>query len=434
MFREILQYFPMRRKSAILYAFGVRLSGPKAFRDAHVTDKTHRSTSGRSGWPQWIGDISAAFADIGTFLPLVIGMLALGLYDAGGILTGFGVFAIATGLIYRRPVPVQPMKAIAALAITGGMTAAAVSASGVIIGATLVVLGLTGLINHLARVVPRTILFGVQVGLGLSLIATSAGMAGSEWWIAVGLLGFLAALQFTGLRTAGCLIILSGAIAWSLGYGTGGSPSAELEWFVPGLVAFGFADAWQALETGVIPQLALTVTNAVLLTAAIAADYFPQERSRISARNLSLSSGGLNLLLAPFGAMPMCHGAGGLAAQYSQGARTGLAPVTFGLTCLAIGLIAAPNALSLLALVPIAVVAAFLAFAGFQLMNVQRLTMLRPACLTIIAATALTCILVNAAAGLAVGWMAELLRSRLMQRYAILSPAGAGVSYRSTRR
>jgi SulP family sulfate permease len=378
-----------------------------------VTRASAPESATGQGWPRWVGDVSGAFADLGTFLPLVIGLLVLGAYDASGLLVGFGIFAIATGLLYRRPVPVQPMKAIAALAITGAMTASGVMASGLIIGLVLLVLGVTGLINHLERVVPRTILFGIQLGLGLSLIVTSAGLAGSALWLGLAVLGLLAALQFSGLRAMGCLIVLAGAIVWSLAFGSAPLPGGAIGWNFPSLNGFDLPALQQALETGVLPQLALTVTNAVLLTAALSADYFPQDRHRITARNLTLSSGGLNLLLAPFGAMPMCHGAGGLAAHYSQGARTGLAPVVFGGTCLALGVLAGPGALAWLLLVPMPVIAALLAFAGFQLMNVRRLQALRPTCLAIVGLTALICVFGNVAVGLFVGLLAELARSRL---------------------
>ncbi|MCP5367992.1 MAG: sulfate transporter, partial [Hyphomicrobiales bacterium] len=64
-----------------------------------------------------LGELSGAVADLGTFLPLVIGVLAVGGFDAAGVLTGFGLFALAVAVFYRRPVPVQPMKAVSALAI-----------------------------------------------------------------------------------------------------------------------------------------------------------------------------------------------------------------------------------------------------------------------------------------------------------------------------
>jgi len=53
---------------------------------------------------------SSEFADLGTFLPLVLGLIVVAGFDPVGLL-GFGLFAIVTGVVYRRPIAVQPMKA-----------------------------------------------------------------------------------------------------------------------------------------------------------------------------------------------------------------------------------------------------------------------------------------------------------------------------------
>jgi len=363
----------------------------------------------------WIGDVSGAFADLGTFLPLVIGLLVVGSYNPAGLLVGFGIFAIATGLFYRRPVPVQPMKAVAALAITGAISPAAVALSGLVIGGVLVVLGAFGLIDRLERLVPRTVLLGIQLALGLSLIATSVALLGGELWLGLLVLAALAALQLTALRSAGCLILLFGAVVWSLAFGAAELPAEAAGWHLPGLAMVETAALSEALGSAVLPQLALTVTNAVLLTAALSADYFPDpdSRARVSPRNLALSSGLFNLVLAPFGAFPMCHGAGGLAAQYAQGARTGLAPILFGAACLLLGVLTGPQALAWLSLVPLPVVAALLAYAGWQLADVGRLFAVRRDCLVIIALTVAASVLVNPAVGLLAGVGAERLRARL---------------------
>ena len=64
--------------------------------------------------------------------------------DPVGLLVGFGLFAWATALIYRRPVPVQPMKVVAALVIAGGLTATEVAATGILLGVILCVLRRAG--------------------------------------------------------------------------------------------------------------------------------------------------------------------------------------------------------------------------------------------------------------------------------------------------
>jgi SulP family sulfate permease len=376
---------------------------------------------GRALWPRLLGDVSGAFADLGTFLPLVIGLLLLNRVDPSGLLVGFGLFALATGAIYRLPMPVQPMKAVAAVAIAGGLDAAAMTASGLLLGVTLLVLGLTGLIGRLDRLVPRTVLFGIQLGLGLQLVLAAIGLAEGQLWLAA--LALLALLLFQAsarLRPVACLLLLAGAVLWSLAAGAILPPAAaEAAPFGLDLGAFRALDAAAfgvALETVYLPQLALTVTNAVLLTAALSADLFPEHRARVSPKRLALSSGALNILLAPLGAMPMCHGAGGLAAQYHQGARTGLAPALFGSACLLLALLAGTDALAWLLLVPMPVVAVVLAYAGIQLAYPRRLAGLRPQCLTIIALTALTAVFWNVAVALVAGLLAEHLRSTLNAR------------------
>jgi hypothetical protein len=212
------------------------------------------TSESETGWisPKtwWIGDLSGAFADLGTFLPLVIGLLLLGDHDPSGLLVGFGVFALATGAVYRLPVPVQPMKVVAALAITGGMSAAALSASGMLIGVTLLILGLSGLIGKLDRLVPRTVLFGIQLGLGLHLVMISAELSGGHVWLTALILAALLVLQTSPIRWMGCLLLLAGSIAWSLAYGVAALPPLSVGWYVPGLVGLDLQAFGEALKVG----------------------------------------------------------------------------------------------------------------------------------------------------------------------------------------
>lgn len=371
-----------------------------------ATDQKVNQTKNR-----WLGDLSGAFADLGTFLPLVIGLLLIGQHDPSGLLIGFGAFALATGLIYRKPIPVQPMKVVVALAIAGGMGAGALAASGLLLGIILLVLGLSGLIDKLDRIVPRTVLIGVQLGLGVHLVLVGIELTGSALWLGALILALLLAFQATTLRSIGCLLLLIVSISWSMLSGDAALPSMTIGWHLPSLINLNPAAFLEALEVGFLPQLALTVTNAVILTAVLAKNYFPDDHPKITPRKLAISSGGLNLLLIPFGAIPMCHGAGGLAAHYHQGARSGLAPIMFGSACLVLGLLFADDALKCLLLVPLPVVAAILAYAGLQLANPRQLISISRTCLVIVLTTAFVSVLINVAVGLVFGLFAELLRS-----------------------
>ena len=185
---------------------------------------------------------------------------------------------------------------------------------------------------------------------------------------------------------------------------------------LPALLLPGADDFAAAAGTSLLPQMALTLTNAVLLTALIAADYFPCETDRITPRRLALTTGVLNLVLAPFGALPMCHGAGGLPAQYRFGARTGLAPVIFGTACIVLALLAGETAAQWLALVPVAVVAAMLAFAGIQLVNVKKLASVRTDCYPAIAAVTVISVAFGVTWGLLAGLVIEFGRNALRDR------------------
>ena len=72
-------------------------------------------------------------------------------------------------------------------------------------------------------------------------------------------------------------------------------------------------------------------------------------------------------MLAPFGALPMCHGAGGLAAHYRFGARTGTAPLLLGLALLLMACLPGQWSLALMAAIPAAGLGALLLVAAWQL-------------------------------------------------------------------
>jgi MFS superfamily sulfate permease-like transporter len=358
-----------------------------------------------------LGDASGAFADLGTFLPLVLGVLMVRHFDPTGLLAGFGVAALVTAALYRRPVPVQPMKAVAAIVIATGISQQAVAAGGLLIGLILVLLAVSGSIAVLARWVPRPVLTGVQLGIGLHLIVAGFRLVSDGWIVGAASLAALLALQLTRFKPLAALAVLITSAAWALQH-SGGMPSPSPGFYLPELTLPHWRDGWTALQTLALPQLPLTLTNAVLAPAAIALSLFPEDGARISARRLALSSGLLNVLLAPLGAFPMCHGAGGLVVQYKFGARTGLAPALFGLSCLALGLLFGPDALVLLGVLPLAAVGALLVVAGGELALSKRLFDAGQDSLAVILLTGVIAVTVNIATGFVVGILAEILRRR----------------------
>lgn len=355
-------------------------------------------------------ELSGALGDLGTLLPLMLGTIAVVGLAPTPVLLGFGLFYIASALYYRLPIPVQPMKAVAAVLLTAQVSPAGLAASGVMIGVVLLVLGVTGWIRRLARLVPQSVLAGLQLGLGLALALVSAGLMATAPVIAAVTVGLLVAFQFAP-RWPSALIALAAAIALARLLDVSGmtiAATASAAFAIPPLPSL--AETERAFSLYVLPQLSLTFTNAVLITSLIAGDYFGERAAHVTPARLSITSGLANLLLTPFGALPMCHGAGGLAAHYRFGARSGAAPLALGLALIAFALLPGGFGLAILAAIPAAALGALLLMASSELALTKRLFDSKPSCWPVIAVTAGATLWVNPFWGLLSGSVAELLR------------------------
>lgn len=364
-------------------------------------------------------ELGGAFGDLGTLLPLMLGAIAVAGSPPTAVIGGFAVFYIATGLYYRLPIPVQPMKAVAAVLLTAGIAPASLAFSGVVIGVVLLILGVTGWIAHLARIVPQSVLTGLQLGLGLALALVSLDLMATAPLLGAVVLALLLGLLLRP-RIPSALIVLAIAVVLGRLFDMPG-----ISFGVPAAAAFlaptlpSLAEAERAVSQLVLPQLSLTFTNAVVLTALIAGDYFGDRAAHVTPARLSVTSGLANLLMTPFGALPMCHGAGGLAAHYRFGARSGTAPLVLGLILLALAAMPSAAGVAALGAVPAAGLGALLLVAAGELAISKRLYDSKPSCWPVIAVTAGVTVWVDPFWGLLAGSGAELLRVatlRLLQR------------------
>lgn len=378
-------------------------------------------TSGPNGdsplpfWRRLPSEAAGACGDLGTFIPHVVGAMTVAGLAPAGVLTGFGAFFIASGLFYGLPMAVQPMKAVSAVLVTGQAGPGEVAAAGVVLGLVLLLLGVTGTIGWLARVIPQSVSAGLQLGLGLSMGVLGLELIWRTPWLGVPALALLGALMLLP-RLPAAPVMLAAAVA--AGWAGGLMPMPQdvaLAWSGLSLVAMPtWGQIWRGVEMLVVPQLPLTLTNAVIVTALVARDLFPAASGRASERNLALTTGLANLALAPMGAMPMCHGAGGLQAQHRFGARTGLAPILLGCVLLVLGLGLAGSASQLIGLIPLAAVGALLLVAGGDLAMSRRLFDAQPSCWPVIAVAAGVTLAFNPAIGLVVGCVGEVVRKAIV--------------------
>lgn len=309
-------------------------------------------------------EFAGAFGDLGTDLPLLVGVVLATGMDAPAAFVAFGALQILSGLAYRLPMPVQPLKAMAAIAIAGKIAPPLLAAGGLIVGATMLLLANAGALEWIARTVPKPVVRGIQVGLGIQLLTLAltrflpAGGT-SGWLLAVTALGIIAAMRHNRRLPAGLVVLTLG-----LGY-------AAVTWPADIAGPWGFhlpslPDRWPAADEFsraalllALPQIALSLGNSVLATQQVVTDFFP-ERKPLTVQRIGTTYGLMNLVAVPLGGLPVCHGSGGIVGHYVFGARTGGSAIIYGSALLVAGLFLVGDPAAFQRLVPGPVLGALL--------------------------------------------------------------------------
>lgn len=333
-----------------------------------------------------IQELGGALGDLGTLLPLMVALILFNGLNATSVLVGVGLFYIVSGLYYRIPMPVQPLKAVSAIAISLGLSASVIGAAGLLMGAILLFLSLTNLVSVVVKLFPRPVVRGIQLSIGLILLRKGIELAFSR---RIFISGTAASFDSGQLSTGLLLAVATVAIfivfkfvvfkqtqhfppslamlTFGLGIGVIYSPISgfdQLNHAFPSIALPSTADFWLALTVLVIAQLPLTLGNAVVGTWDTARTYFQDQARHVSPRALTTSTGLANITVGLLGGMPMCHGSGGLTAHYKLGARTGGANLMVGALLLTLGILFGSAALPLLALIPLSVLGVLLAIVG----------------------------------------------------------------------
>lgn len=318
-----------------------------------------------------VAELAGAFGDLGTLIPFVVGYIAVMKVDPLGILFMFGLSELVVGLFYKTPIPVQPMKAIggAAIASGGAMSAGMICGAGLFTGLVWFVLGATRTVNLATKLAAKPVVRGIMLGLGLLFVAEGIQMMLVTPWLgAVGLAMTFALLTRRRFPAMFALLILGAIATWLL------DPAhARLVLSTPPsfrFPVFTFARmSWGDFVAGTlvlaIPQLPLTIGNAVIAIRAENNELFPDRP--VTDRMMAVSQGIMNLVSAPFGGIPLCHGAGGMAGHVRFGARTGGSLVMLGVIMMTLALFFSGSVGLLFQIFPRAVLGVILFFAGAEL-------------------------------------------------------------------
>jgi SulP family sulfate permease len=340
-------------------------------------------------------EAAGSLGDLGTLLPIAIGMILINGLNPNGLFFSIGLFYILAGIYFGVTVPIQPMKVIGAYAIATGVNASQILASGVLMALILLLVGVTGAVSVLGRYTPKSVVRGVQLSTGAILMAQGVKfMIGTSTFqvirqvaepyltlqslgplpigIVIGVVGGLLTLFLVDNRRlpAGLVLVLCGVLV-GLSLGTHhGFEKLQVGINLPKIMPFSIPsgpDFSLAFLLLVLPQIPMTLGNAVIAYADLSKQYFGEASGRVTYRSACISMALANLMSFLTGGMPLCHGAGGLAAHYRFGARTAGSNLIVGSIFIILVVLLGTHMLSILYLVPMSILGVLLLFAGGQL-------------------------------------------------------------------
>lgn len=339
-------------------------------------------------------ELAGAFGDLGTLLPIAIAMVLFNGLNPLGLFMSIGVYYLLSGVYYGITVPIQPMKVIGAYAIATAISPNQILASSLLMGVSMLLIGLTGAIDLIRKITPNSVIRGVQLSTGALLISggvkfmtgTSTYQAlrqAAEPHLAVQSIGGVPISLIIGVAAAivtlllldnkrypAGLIVVAGGFITGLVFGARVTLDGGIGIHLPEIFPFGFpdgADFTFALFALVLPQLPMSLGNAVLAYTDLSKEYFGSLSSRVTNRSACVSMALANFLSFCLGGMPLCHGAGGLAAHYRFGARTAGSNVMIGILFGALAILLGDDIVGIFNLLPMSVLGALLVFAGSQL-------------------------------------------------------------------
>jgi len=313
-------------------------------------------------------ELAGSTGDFGTLFPLAIGYFVVNGLNPAGLLVMMGLANILTGVIYRLPMPIEPMKVLAATAIAQRWSPSLVYAAGFGTGIIWLILSFTGLVTKIAAITPKSVVRGIQVALGIMLAIEGFKMVFTGWILGVVSIFIVVLLRNNRYAPAAIVLMVLGVAV--MGFKGELAGVANFGFTLPPITIFSPIEIWQGLVLAGFAQIALTTTNAVIATSTLITEYFPSKA--VSEKKLALDHGIMNIISPFFGGMPMCHGAGGLAGQYYFGARTGGANIIEGIIEISLGLFLAGSIATLFALFPEGIIGAMLLLIGIQLTGFAR--------------------------------------------------------------
>ncbi len=316
---------------------------------------------------EWAG----AFGDIGTDFPLVVGMVLAAGLDPASVLVMYGLMQIMTACIYQRPLPVQPLKAVAAIVITQKLAGPVVYGGGLAIAVIMLFLVLTGALNWLAKIVPKCVVRGIQLGLGISLASLAlkdyVARDGFNGYILAGVSFVLVLLLLPNKKFPAALAIIGLGLIYAFVFNISLLDlRSGVGFHLPSFYLPTGKDILSGLVLLAIPQIPLSLGNSILATRQVNDDLFPQKP--LTVRKIGITYSLMNFISPLWGGIPVCHGSGGMMGHYAFGARTGGSLLIYGGVYLCLGLFFSQEFATVIKIFPMPVLGVILFVEALALM------------------------------------------------------------------
>jgi len=317
-----------------------------------------------------IRELGGALGDWGTLIPFIIGYVSIVGLNPAGIFFCLGITNIILGIRFNLPLPVQPQKTIGTVAISQKWNPSLVISTGFGTGIIWTILGFTKLLEKIVKKVPTVTIRGIQLGLGLILGWTALLLLTSNILLGIISIAIIILLINNKRIPSAIILVLLGVILLFI---TNTVNLSDIRFNLPlfNFMLINWGDLLFGMLIAGIAQLFLTLTNVMIATISLIKDLFPEKKDSISSSSLSINMGIMNLFSPFLGGIPLCHGSGGLAAQYAFGARTGGSMILEGILEIILGLFFSETLFLFFRSFPQAILGAMLLYTAFLLARIS---------------------------------------------------------------
>ncbi|MFX0058667.1 MAG: putative sulfate/molybdate transporter [Candidatus Hodarchaeota archaeon] len=315
-------------------------------------------------------ELGGALGDWGTLIPFIIGYVSIVGLNPAGIFFCLGITNIILGIKFNLPLPVQPQKTIGTVAISQKWNPSLVISTGFGTGIIWTILGFTKILEKIIKKVPTVTVRGIQLGLGLILGWTALLLLSSNLFLGIISIAIIILLINNRRIPSAVILVLLGVFLLFI---TNTVHFSDIKFNLPSFnfMLINWSDLLLGMLVAGIAQLFLTLTNVMIATISLVKDLFPDKKDYISSSSLAVNMGIMNLFSPFLGGVPLCHGSGGLAAQYAFGARTGGSMILEGILEISLGLFFSETLFLFFNNFPQAILGAMLLYTAFLLARIS---------------------------------------------------------------